>query len=212
VEVVVVTIPEKAVPSPPVDLFDDVASDVVIVDTGNDYHQRDGLIEEIEKGTTESRWVADQLSRPVVKAFNNVYAAHLLERGQAADSPGRIALPVAGDDAVAKAVVIQLVDELGCDGVDAGSLDESWRQQPARRCMARTTTQRECAGQRWTRRGSAGPTSAPRTSVPGLRHHRDQAGYRTLRSGVVLHPQPRTIGPGAVQEQDPAARAGHVPV
>jgi len=130
VEVVIVTIPEKAVPSLPVDLFDGVAGDVVVVDTGNYYHQRDGRIEEIEKRTTESRWVADQLRRPVVKAFNNVYAAHLLERGQVAGNPGRIALPVAGDDAVAKAVVIQLVDELGFDGVDAGSLDESWRQQP----------------------------------------------------------------------------------
>ncbi len=126
----VVTIPEKAVPSLPADLFDDVPDGVVVVDTGNYYHQRDGRLEEIEKGTTESRWVADQLGRPVVKAFNNVFAAHLLERGQAAGSPGRIALPVAGDDDAAKAVVIQLVDELGFDGVDAGSLDESWRQQP----------------------------------------------------------------------------------
>jgi 8-hydroxy-5-deazaflavin:NADPH oxidoreductase len=129
VDVVVVTIPEKAVPSLPA-LFDDVPDGVVVVDTGNYYHQRDGRLEEIEKGTTESRWVADQLGRPVVKAFNNVLAAHLLERGQAAGSPGRIALPVAGDDDAAKAVVIQLVDELGFDGVDAGSLDESWRQQP----------------------------------------------------------------------------------
>jgi predicted dinucleotide-binding enzyme len=40
-------------------------------------------------------------------------------------------LPVAGDDGAAKAVVLQLVDELGFDGVDAGSLDESWRQQPS---------------------------------------------------------------------------------
>jgi 8-hydroxy-5-deazaflavin:NADPH oxidoreductase len=130
VGVVVVTIPEKAIPSLPAELFDDVGSDVVVVDTGNYYHQRDGRIEEIEQGTTESRWVADQLGRPVVKAFNNVYAAHLLERGQAAGSPGRIALPVAGDEDAAKAVVIRLVDELGFDGVDAGNLDESWRQQP----------------------------------------------------------------------------------
>jgi hypothetical protein len=66
----------------------------------------------------------------VVKAFNNIYAEHLMERGEPAGTPGRIALPVAGDDAAAKAVVLRLVDELGFDGVDAGSLDESWRQQP----------------------------------------------------------------------------------
>jgi hypothetical protein len=37
---------------------------------------------------------------------------------------------VAGDDRRAKEIVIRLLDQLGFDGVDAGSLDESWRQQP----------------------------------------------------------------------------------
>jgi len=74
--------------------------------------------------------VAQQLGRPVIKAFNNIYAQHLLERGQPAGTPGRIALPVAVDDAAAKAVVLRLVDDLGFDRVDAGGLDESWRQQP----------------------------------------------------------------------------------
>jgi predicted dinucleotide-binding enzyme len=37
---------------------------------------------------------------------------------------------VAGDDRRAKEIVIRLLDELGFDGVDAGGLDESWRQQP----------------------------------------------------------------------------------
>jgi predicted dinucleotide-binding enzyme len=101
------------------------------VDTGNYYpQQRDGRIDGIEEGATESRWVANQLGRPVVKAFNNIYAQHLLERGKRSGSPGRIALPVAGDDTRAKEVVIRLLDQLGFDGVDAGSLDESWRQQP----------------------------------------------------------------------------------
>jgi 8-hydroxy-5-deazaflavin:NADPH oxidoreductase len=66
----------------------------------------------------------------VVKAFNNIYAQHLLEMGKPAGTPGRIALPVAGDDARAKQVVMELVDELGFDPVDAGGLDDSWRQQP----------------------------------------------------------------------------------
>jgi hypothetical protein len=39
-------------------------------------------------------------------------------------------LPVAGDDAKAKKLVLQLIDELGFDGVDDGALDDSWRQQP----------------------------------------------------------------------------------
>jgi 8-hydroxy-5-deazaflavin:NADPH oxidoreductase len=66
----------------------------------------------------------------VVKAFNNIYARNLLERGKPRGASGRIALPVAGDDPRAKEVVIRLLDELGFEGLDAGSLDESWRQQP----------------------------------------------------------------------------------
>jgi 8-hydroxy-5-deazaflavin:NADPH oxidoreductase len=130
-DLVIVTIPMKNVPLLPAGLFDGVPDDVVVVDTGNYYpRQRDGRLDPIELGTTESRWVSQQLKRPVVKAFNNIYARHLLERGKPRGAAGRIALPVAGDDARAKDVVIKLLDELGFDGVDAGSLDDSWRQQP----------------------------------------------------------------------------------
>jgi predicted dinucleotide-binding enzyme len=130
-DLVIVTIPMKNVARLPAGLFDGVPDDVVVVDTGNYYpRQRDGRLDPIERGTTESRWVSQQLKRPVVKAFNNIYARHLLERGKPRGAAGRIALPVAGDDARAKDVVIKLLDELGFDGVDAGSLDDSWRQQP----------------------------------------------------------------------------------
>ena len=130
-EVVVVTIPQGKIRDLPKDLFAGVPESVVVVDTGNYYpRQRDGRIDEIETGTIESRWVSRQLGRNVVKAFNNIYAKHLEEFGKPAGTPGRIALPVAGDDARAKAVVLRLVDQLGFDAVDAGTLDESWRQQP----------------------------------------------------------------------------------
>ncbi len=130
-EIVVVTIPEAKIRDLPRDLFAGVANSVVVIDTGNYYpRERDGRIDDIEAGITESRWVANQLGRPVVKAFNNIYAKHLLERGRPAGSPGRIALPVAGDDKEAKETVMRLVNELGFDAVDAGGLDESWRQQP----------------------------------------------------------------------------------
>jgi 8-hydroxy-5-deazaflavin:NADPH oxidoreductase len=130
-EVVIVTIPLAKVRGLPKDLFAGVAESVVVVDTGNYYpQQRDGKIDEIEAGMLESRWVEKQLGRPVVKAFNNIYAQHLMEKGKPAGSAGRIALPVAGDDEQAKSVVIRLLDQLGFDGVDAGGLDESWRQQP----------------------------------------------------------------------------------
>ncbi len=131
-EVVIVTIPERSIPDLPKNLFADVGNDVAVVDTGNYYpRNRDGRIKEIENGMTESRWVERQLGHPVIKAFNNIYAKHLLEHGKPAGTKGRIALPVAGDDGRAKAAVMKLVDDLGFDPVDAGGLDESWRQQPA---------------------------------------------------------------------------------
>ncbi len=131
-DLVVVTIPESKIPNLPKDLFAGVPEGVVVVDTGNYYpRQRDGRIDGIESGMTESRWVSRQLGRPVVKAFNNIYAQHLMERGKPKGTPGRIALPVAGDDPKAKQVVMQLIDQLGFDPVDAGGLDDSWRQQPA---------------------------------------------------------------------------------
>lgn len=129
-DVVVVTIPEKNVPQLPDDLFDGVGDDVVVIDTGNYYpRHRDGRIDEIEAGTPESVWVSQQLTRPVVKAFNNIYAQHLRNHGRPPRSRDRIALPVAGQQP-AKATVMQLVEELGFDAVDAGSIEESWRQQP----------------------------------------------------------------------------------
>jgi 8-hydroxy-5-deazaflavin:NADPH oxidoreductase len=129
-QVVIVTIPEGRIRDLPKNLFEGVPSDVVVVDTGNYYpRERDGCIDEIEAGMTESRWVAARLGRPVVKAFNTMNYKRLLELGRPA-GPGRLALPVAGDDARAKQVVLQLVNELGFDGVDAGGLGDSWRQQP----------------------------------------------------------------------------------
>jgi predicted dinucleotide-binding enzyme len=131
-DLVIVTVPEKNVPTLPKDILAGTKEGSVVVDTGNYYPKnRDGRIAEIEDGLTESRWVEKQLGHPVVKAFNNIYAAHLLTEGKPAGTPGRVALPVAGDHPATKQVIISLLDELGFDGVDAGGLDESWRQQPA---------------------------------------------------------------------------------
>lgn len=130
-DVVIVTIPEKDVPNLPDNFLKGAADDVVVIDTGNYYPQeRDGRIEQIEDGMAESRWVEEQLGVSVVKAFNGIQSQHLLELGKPKGTAGRIALPVAGDDAQAKAVVMEIVDALGFDPVDGGGLDDSWRQQP----------------------------------------------------------------------------------
>jgi len=130
-EIVIVTIPQIRVPDLPQDLFERVDPAVIVVDTGNYYpRQRDGKIAAIEDGLTESQWVETQIGRPVLKAFNNINWKNLLNDGKPAGSPGRIALPVAGDDTNAKSKLIRLIDDIGFDAVDAGKLRDSWRQQP----------------------------------------------------------------------------------
>ncbi|WP_329389084.1 NAD(P)-binding domain-containing protein [Streptomyces sp. NBC_01351] len=131
-EIVVVTIPLKNIPDLPSGLFDGAAEGFAVIETGNYYpQQRDGRIPGIEdEGLTESRWTERQLGHRVIKAFNGTYAEDILDRPRPAGEPDRMALPVAGDDEPAKESVRALIEELGFDTVDAGGLDDSWRQQP----------------------------------------------------------------------------------
>jgi predicted dinucleotide-binding enzyme len=130
-DIVIIAIPTKGVADLPRGLFANVSSSVVVIDIGN-YHPelRDGRIDAIDRGLLDSQWVAQQIGRPVIKAFNNIFAKSLLEMGVPRGTAGRIALSVAGDSLDAKAVVLRLVDDLGFDPVDGGDLDDSWRQQP----------------------------------------------------------------------------------
>jgi predicted dinucleotide-binding enzyme len=129
VDVVILSIPFARYPDL-ADLFNDVPTEVVVIDTSNYYPFRDGAITEVDDGKPESVWVSKRIDRPIIKAWNAVLAATLSERGKPAGTPGRIAIPVAGDDAKAKATAFQLVDATGFDALDAGPLAESWRQQP----------------------------------------------------------------------------------
>src|SRR5256886_4405243 len=130
-EIVILAIPTKAVPDLPRDLFANVSENVVVIDIGNHHPElRDGRIDAIDRGMLDSQWVAQQIGRPVIKAFNNILVKSLLEKGVPRGTKGRIALSVAGDALDAKAAVLRLVDDLGFDPVDGGGLDDSWRQQP----------------------------------------------------------------------------------
>jgi predicted dinucleotide-binding enzyme len=130
-EIVVVAIPMALVAKLPKDLWRNSPAAQVVIDTSNYYpRQRDGLIAQVEADVTESGWVESQLGRPVVKVFNSIIAQHLLDKAAPPGATGRVALAVAGDHPHAKAVVMKLVDDIGFDPVDAGTIAESWRQQP----------------------------------------------------------------------------------
>jgi 8-hydroxy-5-deazaflavin:NADPH oxidoreductase len=129
-DLIIGSIPTKAVRDLPKNLFAGVDESVVVVDTSN-YHPelRDGHIDAIDGGMLESEWVAQQLGRPVIKAFNNIFATSLLQKGAPAGTTDRVALSVAGGSPAARSTVLRLVDDLGFDPVDGGGLDDSWRQQ-----------------------------------------------------------------------------------
>ena len=110
-------------------LFSQLSADTIIVDATNYYPGRDGRIEALES-EVESQWIESQLGHSVIKAFNNLFYDCLNKCTKPAGTAGRIALPVAGDNAAHKSTVMALIDQIGFDAVDAGSIDESWRQQP----------------------------------------------------------------------------------
>ena len=69
-----------------------------IIDTGNYYPLRDGLIDGIGARMRESEWTSSVLGRPVIEAFNNIIADSRIHKGLPNGSKNRIALPVSGDD------------------------------------------------------------------------------------------------------------------
>lgn len=132
VEAVILAIPLPAMRGLPAGLFDAVAPTVTVIDTSNYYPGlRDERIAEIDAGKAESIWVVQQIGRPVVKAFNNILAYSLAELGRPAGAADRLAVAVAADDEASRKTAMTLVDDVGFDAVDAGSLEESWRQQPS---------------------------------------------------------------------------------
>ncbi|MEH2467724.1 NADPH-dependent F420 reductase [Nostoc sp.] len=129
-DIVVVAIPLKnyqSVPSKPL-------SGKIVVDSNNYYPERDGHIPDLDsKKTTTSELLAEHLpDSKVVKAFNAILAVDLDQDGRPSGSPDRRALPIAGDDADAKKLVSDLLDQFGFDVVDVGVLSEGWRFERAK--------------------------------------------------------------------------------
>lgn len=130
VDVIVVSIPLIGILKLPQRLFKNTPANITIIDTCNYYPIRDGIIKDIEDGMPESIWVSNQLQRPVIKAYNNIFYRSLVNSGLAKGAASRLALPIAGDDKQSKDLASILVNDSGFDSLDYGSLQDSWRQQP----------------------------------------------------------------------------------
>jgi predicted dinucleotide-binding enzyme len=127
-DLVVVSVPLRAYQEVPVEPL----ACKVVIDANNYYPQRDGHIPELDdQSATSSELLQRHLpTSKVVKAFNNIYFGHLGSLPRPAGSADRSALPIAGDDADAKAIVTAFLDAIGYDTVDEGPLAESWRCEP----------------------------------------------------------------------------------
>jgi predicted dinucleotide-binding enzyme len=127
-DMVIITIPEAAILNLPQGLFSDTKA--IIVDTGNYFPARDGLISDIESGMPDSEWVSRVIGRDVIKAFNNIVTQSFVSKATPPGDSNRIALAVSGNGADERQTVMTLINEIGFDAVDNGPLSESWRHQP----------------------------------------------------------------------------------
>ncbi|MFD7604859.1 NADPH-dependent F420 reductase [Streptomyces mirabilis] len=120
----------------PLGVYDRLPADAlagkIVIDTMNYYPDRDGRIAELDSvDITSSELLQRHLAGSrVVKALHNMDWIRLYSRARPAGAPDRSALPVAGDDPVAKTEVTRLMDVLGYDAVDIGALADSWRCEP----------------------------------------------------------------------------------
>jgi len=127
-DLVVVSIPVRAVGDVPAKPL----AGKPVLDTGNYYPQRDGQIEVLDNGALTSSGLLQRYlpDAHVVKVFNNIYYKHLESLTRPSGASDRTALPIAGDDAAAKAAVTAYLDSIGYDAVDGETLADSWRQEP----------------------------------------------------------------------------------
>ena len=129
VEVVILSTPPTAL-SKLAPLVGPLPDEIVVIDTSNYHPFRDGTIAELDGGKVESVWAAEQLGRTIVKAWSSLVTDSLVNKGQPSGANGRIALPVSGDRVRDRQIAMRLVEDTGFDAVDAGTLADSWRQQP----------------------------------------------------------------------------------
>lgn len=116
----------------PLRAFDRLPAEALIgktvLDTCNYYPERDGHVPDLDAGVPSSAQLQSHLAGSrVVKAFNTI-TPHQLET-LAHHEPDRGALPIAGEG-VGKAEAANLLDLLGWDAVDIGSIADSWTIEP----------------------------------------------------------------------------------
>jgi predicted dinucleotide-binding enzyme len=119
-DVLLVAVPYGALPDVGKDLAG-LINGKVVIDACNPFPNRDGEIADWAREKGAGLASAELLpGARVVRAFNAIGAARM---GSVYQEPGRIGMPIAGDDAEAVAVASRLIREIGFEPVLIGGLE-----------------------------------------------------------------------------------------
>ncbi len=118
-EVLMIAVPYRALPDVGKDLGE-LLKGKVVIDTCNPIPGRDGAIATWAREKGAGLASAELLPGVrLVRAFNAIGSARM---GQAHEQPGRIAMPIAGDDAQAIEIASRLIRDIGFEPVLVGGL------------------------------------------------------------------------------------------
>jgi predicted dinucleotide-binding enzyme len=114
------------------DLRRDLFAGKIVVDAMNYWDEIDGVDEEFETAAAGTSSLVQEWfsSARVVKSLNHLGYFKFEKSRRPSGTPGRIGMAAAGNDPSAVAAVLQLVDSLGFDAVDAGNLESGLALQP----------------------------------------------------------------------------------
>ena len=127
-DVIVLAVPMHRFRELPRDLF----AGKILIDAMNYWEEIDGVDQELANAPAGTSVLVQERfpSARVVKSLNHITYYKFDEGRRPHGAPGRIAMASAGDDRAAVAAVMQLVDRLGFDAVDAGSLEAGLALEP----------------------------------------------------------------------------------
>jgi predicted dinucleotide-binding enzyme len=127
-DVITLAVPMHRFRTLPHDLF----AGRVLVDATNYWEEIDGFDQELVAAPCGTSVVVQEWfpSARVVKSLNHLGYFKFGEARRPRGAPDRLALAAAGNDPDAVAAVMQLIDRLGFDAVDAGSLEAGVVLQP----------------------------------------------------------------------------------
>ena len=126
-DVLLISVPYHALPSVGKDLGD-LLKGKVVIDTCTPFEQRDGELgvkaREVGAGLMSAQLLP---GARIVRGFNAIGAARM---GAAWQEPGKVGMPIAGDDAQAIAIASNLVRDIGYEPVLIGGLAMGRHLQP----------------------------------------------------------------------------------